>query len=1005
MSWNEDSRVKIPAILHSCKLGYEYISIKKGQNDIDPDTNIFKDIFLKSLKKINPEKSERDLINKLKSISLCLDNDDLGKAFYEMLIKPSEIKLIDFENFENNSFNIVTELTFKNGDDEFRPDITHLINGLPLIILEVKKPNNSEGIIAERKRINKRFQNKKFKKFINIFQLLIFSNNMEYDDNMGMLQGAFYSSTTYKNNVNFNFFREEDLNFKPQFEVISDKIEDNILHDNNLISIKHSPEYLTNKDIYSPTNKILSSLISKERLAFLLRYGIAYVRKKTNYQKHIMRYPQFFASKSIERTLNKNIKKGIIWHTQGSGKTALSYYSTMYLSDYFNKRNIVTKFYFIVDRLDLQHQAQIEFSSRGLTVNLLDNKKSLLEDFKKVESINNLRGKDEITVINIQKFAEDKNAIKENDYNIKVQRIYFLDEVHRSYDPNGSFLANLVNSDRNAILFGLTGTPLIKSNRRTKDTFGNYIHKYYYNDSIKDGYTLKLLREEIDGAYKNQLNEIIKNSIVTKGSVKKKDIYSSDKFVNKLLKYIINDIENSLVRFNDKFGAMVVCDSSDQAKNLYSNFVDNYKNSKVKNKNNLSAQLILHDIEDTEERKKYVKEFKRGEIDILFVYNMLLTGFDAPRLKKLYVGRRIKDHNLLQMLTRVNRPYNNFKYGYVVDFADISEDFDKINKAYFNELQEELGDEFKNYSNLFESKENIEKEILNIKNSLIMYDLENNENFSKQITQIQDRKELIEVKNSLISAKNLYNLIRLYGHNDLLEKLDFRKLNSLLNETSRHLSLVNLQEALSKKEDNIGLVNLALENIDFFFKKVGEEELVIADKLREIIIKTNRSLEKNFDKADPEYILLYDELKRLFQKKNFEEMTNNEMNSDISDYEKLYSRSKEINRKNHLINLKYNNDEKFSRIYKRISRIKRYDDYKPSLFNILNDVKNEIDEHSLNNSEILRNENYFKKVTMPIIIEKFNTSYESKITLNDAEYFNNLIVNEYLNEYLQKNLN
>ena len=89
----------------------------------------------------------------------------------------------------------------------------------------------------------------------------------------------------------------------------------------------------------------------------------------------------------------------------------------------------------------------------------------------------------------------------------------------------------------------------------------------------------------------------------------------------------------------------------------------------------------------------------------------------------------------------------------------------------------------------------------------------------------------------------------------------------------------------------------------------------------------------------------------------------------------------------------------------RISRIKRYDDYKPSLFNILNDVKNEIDEHSLNNSEILRNENYFKKVTMPIIIEKFNTSYESKITLNDAEYFNNLIVNEYLNEYLQKNLN
>ena len=192
---------------------------------------------------------------------------------------------------------------------------------------------------------------------------------------------------------------------------------------------------------------------------------------------------------------------------------------------------------------------------------------------------------------------------------------------------------------------------------------------------------------------------------------------------------------------------------------------------------------------------------------------MLLTGFDAPLLKKLYVGRKIKDHNLLQMLTRVNRPYKNFKYGYVVDFADISEEFDKINKAYFNELQEELGDEFK-YSNLFENKENIEKEILNIKNFLMMYDLENKENFSKQISEIQDRKELSLIKNSLISAKNLYNLIRLYDHQDLLDKLDFKKLNILLNETTRHLSLINLKEALSK-EDNIGLVNIALENMIF----------------------------------------------------------------------------------------------------------------------------------------------------------------------------------------------
>ena len=113
---------------------------------------------------------------------------------------------------------------------------------------------------------------------------------------------------------------------------------------------------------------------------------------------------------------------------------------------------------------------------------------------------------------------------------------------------------------------------------------------------------------------------------------------------------------------------------------------------------------------------------------------MLLTGFDSKRLKKLYIGRVIKDHNLLQTLTRVNRPYKSFRYGYVVDFADIRKEFDATNKAYFDELQEELGDEVKTYSNLFKTNEEIEEEIQEIKEKLFYYDLENSEKFSQQIT-------------------------------------------------------------------------------------------------------------------------------------------------------------------------------------------------------------------------------------------------------------------------------
>jgi len=208
MSFNENTRVKIPAILHLSKLGYKYLSLSKSTWDLS--TNIFNEIFFESIQKINPDIETADIKRKLEDISLALDNEDLGEVFYRMLTANSGVKLIDFANFENNEFNVVTELTYKNGDDEFRPDITLLVNGMPLALIEVKKPNNHEGILAERDRINTRFRNKKFRKFINISQVLVFSNNMEYDqESIEPIQGAFYSSTA-SNEANFNCFREED---------------------------------------------------------------------------------------------------------------------------------------------------------------------------------------------------------------------------------------------------------------------------------------------------------------------------------------------------------------------------------------------------------------------------------------------------------------------------------------------------------------------------------------------------------------------------------------------------------------------------------------------------------------------------------------------------------------------------------------------------------------------------------------------------------------------------
>lgn len=205
--------------------------------------------------------------------------------------------------------------------------------------------------------------------------------------------------------------------------------------------------------------------------------------------------------------------------------------------------------------------------------------------------------------------------------------------------------------------------------------------------------------------------------------------------------------------------------------------------------------LILHDVGSKEERKDWVEDFKAGKIDLLFVYNMLLTGFDARRLKKLYLGRVIRKHNLLQALTRVNRPYKDFRYGYVVDFADIRKKFDATNKAYFDELQAELGDELEHYSNLFKSTEEIAQEIEAIKDILFSFNIENAEEFSRQISQIQDRATVLALKKALADARSLYNLIRLQGEYGFLQQLDFQKLNQLYRETCNHLSLKRTPES------------------------------------------------------------------------------------------------------------------------------------------------------------------------------------------------------------------
>ena len=129
MAFNEDSRVKIPAILHLIRLGYSYLPLKNSE--WDEATNIFPDLFRQSLHLINPDATPDEITRALQEIALLLEYEDLGKALHERLLRTDGIRLIDFDDFDNNTFNVVTELPCKNGDEEFRPDITLLLNGMP----------------------------------------------------------------------------------------------------------------------------------------------------------------------------------------------------------------------------------------------------------------------------------------------------------------------------------------------------------------------------------------------------------------------------------------------------------------------------------------------------------------------------------------------------------------------------------------------------------------------------------------------------------------------------------------------------------------------------------------------------------------------------------------------------------------------------------------------------------------------------------------------------------
>ena len=1042
--FTENTRVQVPAALHLCRLGYVY----KMRSELvcDQKTNILVDEFMTAVTRINPDKDKSEIKALLDNLISVSANDDIGREFYEKIVATSGIRVIDFEHPGENSWICTTELPCEDleSHDEFRPDVTCFVNGLPLAFVEVKIPNNRDGILAERDRMNVRMANKVFRPFLNVTQLMIFSNNQEYDkDSRVPVQGAFYATVT-KGSASFSVFRESDPEIlaKSGYKAELDpEVEKKILKNRNCLSIRCHSEYITNQRPDTPTNRILTSMLSRDRFLFLLRYGFAYVdrmieqddgTKIQKLEKNVMRYQQLFATLAIRRTLDRGVNSGVIWHTQGSGKTALAFHNVKSLTDYYAAKETVAKFYFIVDRIDLLEQAVDEFAARGLVVRTAQSRDELMDEFKSTAPIENKAGKPEILVVNIQKFKDDKSKVViPSPYNIRLQRVFFIDEAHRGYDPKGCFLSNLFDADRAAVKIAMTGTPLLKAERESCKVFGDYIDTYYYDKSIADGYTLRLMREDIRTDYKERIAAAFDEVVRVFGAdkVRKSDInhdliIEHETYVSALLDYIIDDLRKFRIQKDAKTAAgMIVCETNTQARNMFRLFNERFAPENLKpGEKPLRASLILHDEGDKQERKDWIRKFKKKEaIDILIVNNMLLTGFDAPRLKRLYLGRKLDGYALLQALTRVNRPYRDFKFGYIVDFANIKQNFEETNNMYLKELNrttsevelpegaEDAGDA------LIVGIAEVSDRLRDARDALFFFDTSDLEEFRKQLDEVTDKEQLYVLRRKLEDVKALSNQVRFSGDKELIMKVEADAPNSiprLIAEVSNRINRINLLENISHAEDVSGIINELLNTISFSFVcRLKEELQIVYNDLADRCQKVKGEFEINIDKKEDKYVSLVDDFKAFFRKRGITRVeTRDEVLESIKYIDSVMDRIREINRLNAALKRKYRDDEKFVRIHKRIREANAKRSIPPEkpiiskseaeICDNLNRVKDMVDEQIYENVHVLENEPVFTKDVLHAVSDRL-MAMDIAASLEDRKFIRDQIAAEYLERHYQ----
>lgn len=727
---NEMTTSQRPAIEVLQKLGYKYISEdknKKLRNNILTEV-IFKDILAKKLNEINSYeyKGEKykfsastigqaikdlneDLVTGLISTNEKIyDLLTLGKSYQENMVdgtkRSFDIKYIDFEHPENNDFYVTEEFSVlrMNGKDYARPDIVLFVNGIPLAVIECK--DASVPIIQA---ISQNIRNQKpdyIPQLFKFIQIVMAAN---------------------KNETKYATCGTPDKFWSTWNEQYVEK--QNELLDKTVIG-----RQVTKQD------RDIISLFEKERVLELIKDFIIFEAGK----KKICRYQQYFAVKAMLERIKQDKKGGVVWHTQGSGKSITMVYITKKIMEDKEIQN--PQVVIATDRVDLDKQIHKTFNRIGVEAARATTGNNLTELIKneKIRVITTVVNKFETVV---------KSGVTVDAPNTFI----LVDEGHRT--QYGEINRRMQEVFKGAIYISFTGTPIMKKDKNIFDKFGGLIHKYSLDDALKDKAIVPLIyegkmvdqevsKEAIDmrlDMLTRNLTEEQKTDVMKKWSRFEKVASSEQRL--ELIAWDIASNYNQTLK-GTGFNAMLACNKKVEAVKYYNIFRDEFPELEVavvisspdmregegsidEDTNDIVKKFYINAISNYKNEEEYEETIKskfiNGDIDILIVVDKLLTGFDAPKASTLYLDKQIKEHNLLQAIARVNRLCDGKDYGYIVDYRGLLGELDKALTMYQEAGLEEFNEEDIKSSvyyidteinNMFEAYEKLKEIFKDIKN-------------------------------------------------------------------------------------------------------------------------------------------------------------------------------------------------------------------------------------------------------------------------------------------------